>query len=699
MRREGGEASWSRPSPGRPRRQGGTALNGSPGSPLRIAIAQIDSTVGDLEGNARKVEAFAAEAARAGADVVVFPELALTGYPPEDLLFRPAFLAEGRRWLHWLAARLADGPVALVGFVHQDRDLYNAAAVLEGGRVRAVACKRFLPNYGVFDEERYFAPGRRALVLRLHGVTLGVSICEDLWYPQGPVREQALAGGAEVLLNLSASPYHAGKPRERESLLVTRATDFGVAIVYANMVGGQDELVFDGNSLVVTPAGQVAARGRPFAEDLIVWDYDPTEAAVARWHEPRWRHMPPSPEEAARVERVDLAGGDGLAASQRDPQAGPVRPDEPGPPAAASGPAQPGRGPAAATAGSNEAAGVGAAGAAARRGPKPPLPPRRVEALEGEAEVYAALVLAVRDYFRKNGFDRAWLGLSGGIDSALVACLAADALGPQRVTGVAMPSPFTAAASLRDAETVARNLGIGFHVLPIDAIFAAFRQALAPLFGDRPFDVAEENLQARIRGTLLMALANKFGGLVLATGNKSELATGYATLYGDMAGGFAPLKDVPKTLVYRLAAYRNGRPGGPVIPRSVLERPPTAELRPGQRDEDSLPPYAVLDPILEGYVERDLPAADLVARGHPAWAVARAVQLVGGSEYKRRQAAPGPKVTARAFGRDRRYPITNGFRERVPGGPGGADGPGGTGGSGGTAGVDPAPGAGAGGAR
>ena len=610
-------------------------MSPAPAAPLRIAIAQVNSTVGDLEGNARKLAAFAAEAARAGADLVVFPELALTGYPPEDLIFRPAFLAESGRWLQWLAGQLAAGPVALVGFVHRDRDLYNAAAVLQGGRVRAVACKRFLPNYGVFDEERYFAPGHRALVLRLAGVTLGVSICEDLWYPEGPTREQALAGGAEILVNLSASPYHAGKPRKRESLMVTRATDLGVAIVYANLVGGQDELVFDGNSLVVTAAGEVAARGRPFAEDLILWDYDPEAAAVARWHEPRWRHMPATAQEAARVERVDLDG-------------------------AAAGGAAPGPATGGATAQAVEPAGGGP------RPPKPPLPPRQVEVLEGEAEIYAALVLAVRDYFGKNRIGRAWLGLSGGIDSALVACLAADALGPERVTGVRMPSPFTSEESLQDAEAVARNLGIGLETIPIAGVFDAFRQALVPLFGGRPFDVAEENLQARIRGTLLMALANKFGGIVLATGNKSELATGYATLYGDMAGGFAPLKDVPKTLVYRLAAYRNGWPGGPVIPESVLRKAPTAELRPGQKDEDSLPPYAVLDPILEAYVEKDVPAATLVARGHPAGAVARAVHLVRASEYKRRQAAPGPKITTRAFGRDRRYPITNGFREPVP---------------------------------
>ncbi|EKP94206.1 NAD+ synthase [Thermaerobacter subterraneus] len=610
-------------------------------APLRIAVAQVNVTVGDLEGNARKLARFAADAAQTGADLVVFPELALTGYPPEDLVFRPAFLDATRHWLGWLAGELAAGPVALVGFVHRDRDLYNAAAVLQGGQIKAVACKRFLPNYGVFDEKRYFAPGRRALVLHLRGVALGVSICEDLWYPHGPIREQALAGGAEILLNLSASPYHMGKPREREGLLITRATDLGVAIVYANLVGGQDELVFDGHSLVVDAGGQVAARGRPFAEDLFFWDYDPAAAAVARWHEPRYRHMPVTPEEAAQVEHVDLdepAAGGGPGGRLPGPVAGP-------------GVAVPG------------VAGPGTAPEASR----PPLPPRQVEVLEGEAEVYAALVLALRDYFEKNGFRRAWLGLSGGIDSALVACLAADALGPRQVTGVRMPSPFTSAASLDDAEAVARNLGIGLETIPIGEIFGAFRQALAPLFGDRPFDVAEENLQARIRGTLLMALANKFGGLVLATGNKSELATGYATLYGDMAGGFAPLKDVPKTLVYRLAAYRNGWPGGPVIPRSVLEKAPTAELRPGQKDEDSLPPYAVLDPILEAYVERDLPAAALVARGLPAEAVRRTVHLVATSEYKRRQAAPGPKITARAFGRDRRYPITSGYREAVPG--------------------------------
>ena len=582
--------------------QGGIAL-----APLRIAVAQINATVGDLEGNARKIVAFAREAGRAGADLVVFPELALTGYPPEDLVFRPAFVEANRRWIEHLARELAGGPVALVGFLHRERDLYNAAAVLKDGAVRAVACKRFLPNYGVFDEQRYFAPGRRALVIRLGGVAMGVNICEDLWYPAGPAREQALAGGAELLLNLSASPFHAGKARDRESLLSTRATDLGLAIVYANLVGGQDELVFDGRSLIVGAGGEVVARGRPFEEDLILWDFDPAEPYVARLHEPRWRYLPPRPEERDRVELVDLG--------------------EPG------------------------------------GSPKPPLPGREVPALEGEAEIYAALVLAIRDYCRKNGFERAWVGLSGGIDSALVAALAADALGPERVVGVRMPSPFTSEASLRDAAQVAANLGIRLETVPIGEIFAAFRRALAPLFGDRPFDLAEENLQARIRGTLLMALSNKFGGLVLATGNKSELATGYSTLYGDMAGGFSPLKDVPKTLVYRLAEYRNRRPGGPVIPRSVLEKPPSAELRPGQKDEDTLPPYAILDPIVELYVERDWPVEAIAARGLPEAAVRQVAELVRRSEYKRRQGAPGPKITARAFGRDRRYPITNGFRE------------------------------------
>lgn len=578
-------------------------------SPLRIAVAQVNATVGDLEGNARKIVAFGREAGQAGADLVVFPELSLTGYPPEDLVFRPAFVEANLRWLDWVARELAGGPVAVVGFVHRDRALHNAAAVLAGGRVQAVACKRFLPNYGVFDEQRYFTPGDRSLVVRWRGVAMGVHICEDLWSPAGPAQDQALAGGAELMLNLSASPFHAGKSRERESLLSTRAADYGVAIVYANLVGGQDELVFDGQSLIVNARGQVVARGRPFAEDLLLWDFDPLEPWVARLHEPRWRHLLSLTGEPGAIQVVPLEDSSSAAAA------------------------------------------------------KPPLPPRRVPALEGEAEIYEALVLAIRDYVQKNGFARAWVGLSGGIDSALVAVLAADALGPERVVGVRMPSPFTSEASLRDAAALAANLGIRLETVPITPVYEAFRQALAPLFGDRPFDVAEENLQARIRGTLLMAMANKFGGLVLATGNKSELAAGYTTLYGDMAGGFSPLKDVPKTLVYRLADYRNGRDGRPVIPPSVLERPPSAELRPGQKDEDSLPPYEVLDPIVELFVEQDRPLAAIVARGLPEEAARRVAELVRRSEYKRRQGAPGPKITARAFGRDRRYPITNHFRE------------------------------------
>ncbi|PZN09145.1 MAG: NAD+ synthase [Bacillota bacterium] len=582
--------------------------------PLRIAVAQINATVGDLPGNAAKIAAYAARAAGWGADVVVFPELALAGYPPEDLVFRPAFVEANRRWLEWLAAETAGGPVLVVGFVDGEREPYNAAAVIGGGRVRAAARKRFLPNYSVFDEQRHFRPGTEALVIRLAGVALGVTICEDIWVPEGPGREQALFGGAEVILNLSASPFQAGKAGERESMLRSRAADYGVAIAYANLVGGQDELVFDGRSLVVTAGGEVVARGRPFEEDLILWDFDPRESFSRRMQDARWRHVPPGAGEGTRVRVVDLG----------------------------------------------EPAGEPAPGSHG----KPSLPARDgVADLAGEAEVYAALVLAVRDYVRKNGFSGAVLGLSGGIDSALVAAIAADALGPERVVGVRMPSPFTSEASLRDAAEVAANLGIRLETIPIADIFASYRQALAPLFGDRPFDVAEENLQARIRGTLLMALSNKFGWLVLATGNKSELGAGYTTLYGDMAGGFSPLKDVPKTLVYRLVEYRNRRDGRPVIPRSVLEKPPSAELRPGQKDEDSLPPYTVLDPILELYVERDLPVDLIVARGFPEETVRRVARLVRSSEYKRRQAAPGPKITARALGRDRRYPITNRFEE------------------------------------
>ncbi|OAR04392.1 NAD synthetase [Hydrogenibacillus schlegelii] len=601
---------------------------------LRIGIAQINVTVGDLAGNAERITGYAERAWRMGADLVVFPELALTGYPPEDLVFRSAFVEANLRWLKWVAGRIPPKLTALVGFVDREGDLYNAAAVIRNGSVRAVARKRFLPNYGVFDEERYFSPGDRVLVIRLAGVTMGVTICEDLWAPVGPYREQVRNGGAEVILNLSASPFHAGKSTIRESMLRTRASDYGVVIVFANLVGGQDELIFDGRSLVIDAGGEVVARGKAFEEDLVLCDLDVGEAFPRRLHEPRWRHVPPGAEQASPLWAVDLDDeGDGVAEAE-DPAFG-VRLSE--------------------------------AGSAARE--KPPLDRREVPVLEGEAEVYAALVLSVRDYARKNGFSQAVLGLSGGIDSSLVAAIAADALGPEQVIGVRMPSSFTSEASMRDAEELAAYLGIRLLTIPVGEIFDAYRRALAPAFDDSAFvslsgDVAEENLQARIRGSLLMALSNKFGWLVLATGNKSEMAVGYATLYGDMAGGFCPLKDVPKTFVYRLAEYRNRREGRPVIPLSVLRKAPSAELRLGQKDEDDLPPYPVLDAVLELYMERDLPVSAVVARGYPEAIVQQVAERVRRSEYKRRQGAPGPKLTPRAFGRDRRYPITHHFRER-----------------------------------
>ncbi|MBX6378001.1 MAG: NAD+ synthase, partial [Clostridia bacterium] len=439
------------------------------------------------------------------------------------------------------------------------------------------------------------------------------NICEDIWYANGPTRVQALAGDAEVVINLSSSPFHAGKGADRETMLRTRATDNAVFVVYANLVGGQDELVFDGNSLVIDAEGTVLARGLPFEEDLVVCDLDLGQLFNQRLHDPRRRKEKLEAREAERLVFVDLDGPAGPA----------VPPDE---------------------------------------GEKPPLPARSVPRLDEEAEVYAALVLGCRDYVRKNGFAKVVVGLSGGIDSALTAVVAVDALGAESVVGLRMPSPFSSEGSLRDAAELADNLGIVYYTIPIDGIFAAYRQALAPVFGDLPFDVTEENIQARIRGNLLMALSNKFGWLVLPTGNKSELGVGYATLYGDMAGGFSLLKDVPKTLVYRLAAYRNRLGPRPVIPQAVFEKPPSAELRPDQKDEDTLPPYAVLDPILRLYVERDLDVDAIVARGFPEETVRRVARMVDRNEYKRRQAAPGPKITPRAFGRDRRYPITNRFQ-------------------------------------
>ncbi len=578
-------------------------------SMVRVALAQVNLKVGDLDGNAATIVGQIERARAAGAAIVILPELAVTGYPPEDLLLKPGFVAENVARLRRIAPHTR-GIVAVVGFVDAAEDIFNAAAVLADGAWVGTYHKRYLPNYGVFDEDRYFMAGGAAPVFRFGDVPIGVNICEDIWYPVGPATLQSLAG-ARLILNLNASPYHRGKQATRETMLATRAMDNDAYVAYVNLVGGQDELVFDGGSVVFDPYGRVVARAPQFAEHLLLADLDLAAVFRARLHDPlRRKERLLSDLPADDVPRVQLA---------------------PFPPAV------------------DTPAPLDPAGAVA------PI-------LDPVEEVYRALVVGTRDYVRKNGFTRVYVGLSGGIDSALVAAIAADALGPETVTGVSMPSRYSSAGSKDDARDLAGRLGIGLMTIPIEGAFGATLEMLGEAFAGTAPNIAEENLQSRLRGIALMALTNKFGGIVLTTGNKSELAVGYATIYGDMAGGYAVLKDVPKTLVYELARWRNAH-GGEVIPPATIEKPPSAELRPDQQDTDSLPPYDVLDPILEAYVEEDRSTAEIVAGGADPELVGRIVRLVDVNEYKRRQAPPGVKISARAFGRDRRLPITNGFRD------------------------------------
>ena len=576
--------------------------------PMRVALAQMNAVVGDIDGNAQRIQELISEARDQGAQLVVFPELALTGYPPEDLLLKTHFADAAGRALEEVAAGTHD-IVALVGFPERADDLYNAAAVIADGEVRGVYRKMFLPNYSVFDEHRYFQAGTEPALIELNGVALGLTICEDIWEPGPPATSEALSG-AQAIVNLSASPYHAGKPLEREQMLVQRARDNLAAVIFCNLAGGQDELVFDGGSVAVDQEGNVLARAPMFEEALCVCTIDPGAVAAARLRDARHRA-------AVKREREQMAPAVPTRARLRAPA--PAEPDRPG-------------------------------GSLA-------------EPLDREEEVYRALVTGVRDYVNKNGFERVVLGLSGGIDSALVALVAVDALGPERVSCVVMPSPYSSDETQADARSIARNLGADLVELRIEEPMEAFERVLADEFEDTEPDIAEENLQARIRGNLVMALSNKFGWLVLTTGNKSELSVGYATLYGDMAGGFAVLKDVFKGWVYRLVRWRNAREGRDLVPESVLERPPSAELRYEQRDDESLPPYEILDAILEGYIEEDLDAQQLMNRGLPEEDVERVIRLVDLAEYKRRQAPPGIRNSMRAFGRDRRMPITNRFRD------------------------------------
>ena len=587
---------------------------------LRIAMVQMNPTVGDLPGNVRRIKDWVHRAKQAKADLVAFPELAITGYPPEDLLFKPQFVFDNREALAEVMG-VCDGLVAVVGYVGQgelldhrgapqlvgsaDRyELYDAAAFIANRRLIGSYKKWYLPNYGVFDENRYFHPGQRLPLLTVNGTTIGVNICEDIWLPEGPTRKQVSAG-AEVIVNINASPFHIGKSRAREQMLATRARENGVFVIYVNTVGGQDELVFDGNSVALDQRGEVIARARPFEEDLLVVDLD--VAPVWRRQMALGRKRTPSSRTSPTVDRLTVTTPTVRTKRSR-------------------------------------------------------LIPSLSTQLTEAMETYQALVLGVKDYVEKNGFTKAIIGLSGGVDSALTAVIAVDALGAKNVLGIFMPSSYTSLESGEDVAELVHRLGIGLQVVPITSMLAAYETSLAASFkGLRP-DITEENLQARIRGNILMAFSNKFGHLVLTTGNKSELSVGYSTLYGDMAGGFAVIKDVPKTMVYELARLRNQRGTPEIIPKRILDRPPSAELRVDQKDEDTLPPYAILDPILRAYVEDDRSVDEIVDAGFDRATVIRVVALVDHNEFKRRQAPIGVKITPRALGKDRRMPITNGYR-------------------------------------
>ncbi len=563
-------------------------------------MCQFNPCVGDLDGNVERMIEQLAAAEEAGADVAVFSELAITGYPPEDLVLKPGFVEDNLDALAAVAGRTGEC-AAVLGFVDLDGDLYNAAALCHRGEVVLRYHKRLLPNYSVFDEQRYFSVGSHPLELvELRGIKVGLSICEDAWSPTGPIAQLG-RGGAEVVLNLNGSPFHDGKQADRETMLATRAADASVHIVYVNQVGGQDELVFDGGSVILDAEGHVVTRAKMFAEDLVVCDVDVLPLYRKRRLDPRGQFTP-----LERLPSVELT-----------------------PPREAAGPAL------------------------------IPAPHPIADDLE---QIWRALVLGTRDYVTKNGFTDVGVGLSGGVDSSIVVAIAADALGPERVHAVLMPSRFSSEHSVTDAHKLCDNLGVEHRTIPIEPAHAAMLDMLAPSFGDLAPDTTEENLQSRIRGVMMMALSNKLGWMILTTGNKSETSVGYSTLYGDTAGGFAVIKDVPKLLVYELCRWRNTRPGGEVIPDGVITKPPSAELRPDQRDDQSLPPYDILDPILEGYVEDDMTGPELVAAGHDPDIVSRVVRLVDIAEYKRRQNPPGIRISPKAFGRDRRVPITNRYR-------------------------------------
>lgn len=569
---------------------------------LRIALAQINPTVGDLEGNRDKIIDFIRQAMEYGPDIIAFPELAVTGYPPEDLLLKPQFIRDNLNILRDIKEEVW-GTTVVVGFVDKRDDIYNAAAIIHNKRIVDVYHKMYLPNYGVFDEFRYFQAGTRSPIYELGDITIGVNICEDLWYPEGPAHIQSLSG-AEIIININASPYCIGKAAFRERMLSTRASDNAVIIAYLNTVGGQDELVFDGQSLIINEKGEIIYRGEQFKEDLLIADLNLDAVFMRRLHDPRRR------QKLITFEKVEKV----IVTRERP------------------------------------------------RGIKKPLQSRSVSSLEAMEEVYNALVLGTRDYLRKNNFQGAFIGLSGGVDSSLVAAIATDALGREHVKCLFMPSPYTSQESREDAFKTAENLGVEVIVVPITDIFETYLTSLKPYFKDGPPSVTEENIQARIRGNILMAFSNKFRWIVLTTGNKSEMSVGYATLYGDMAGGFAVIKDVPKTMVYELCRWKNRKAGREIIPERVLTKEPSAELKPGQKDTDTLPPYIVLDPILKAYVEEDKSFEEILSLGCEPECVEKVLRMIDGSEYKRRQSPPGIKITPRAFGRDRRFPITNRYR-------------------------------------
>lgn len=572
---------------------------------LRLALAQINPTVGDFEGNVSKIIYYIEEASKAGAQIVAFPELAITGYPPEDLLLKPQFIEDNLDALNKVQGNVGD-ITAIVGFVDRKDDIYNAAAIIYNKTLFDTYHKMYLPNYGVFDEYRYFQAGARCPMYKIGDAWVGVTICEDIWYPEGPTRLQALAG-AELVININASPYRIGRGKSREDMLSVRAFDSMVIVAYLNTVGGQDELVFDGQSVIIDQNGTVIARGKQFEEDLIVIDLNLEAVMMRRLRAPRRRQEVMRLEKSA-VEEITIPAMKKSAVERM------------------------------------------------------PLQPREYRVLEPLEEVYNALVLGTSDYVRKNGFKGVMIGLSGGVDSALVASIAVDALGKENVTGLFMPSPYTSKESSEDVHTLKDNLGIKLLEVSIDTIVQSYLNALKMEFRNLPVDTTEENLQARIRGNILMAFSNKFNWLVLTTGNKSEMSVGYATLYGDMAGGFAVIKDVPKTMVYELCKWKNNKEGRSVIPERVLWKEPSAELKADQKDTDTLPPYHVLDPILKAYIEDDKSFEEILSLGCEVECARNVIRMIDKSEYKRRQAPPGIKITLRAFGRDRRFPITNRYR-------------------------------------